>query len=198
MKLRYWPLAILAALLLFDCLESRAREVCALTVNIVDAEGEPIHSTWAELIGPSGRVEVSKMTGPILRICDFGFGRHTLRIGTNACFPTVIEGLRLSLGVPIRLKVLLNDCPWGDGGRSGCRISLRVQDPDHRPVGGAKVSPANPKSSFTDAYGRFEVLLSAPGHWTFSVLKAGFAPSSLEIKCVDREDIEREVTLQPR
>src|SRR5689334_8618189 len=84
-------------------------QFCALRFNVSSDIGHAVRSTWVELLDPEGRTVYRKMVvGSSGEICDFGFGPHKLRVGTNECYPTQVENVRLKLGTPIELSVILN------------------------------------------------------------------------------------------
>ena len=83
---------------------------------------------------PTGVVVLRRqVTEATFRICDFGFGPHTLRVGINECLPVAISNLRVRLGSPISLKVIPNVCSYRDM-RSACMVYFRVVDEAGRPI----------------------------------------------------------------
>src|SRR5215472_14930349 len=77
------------------CAQPAPSPFCALTVRVVREDCAEIKSTWLELVDDKGKVVVrTMMRGPIARTCDFGFGVHRLRVGTNECHPTEVGNIR--------------------------------------------------------------------------------------------------------
>src|SRR5450755_3161993 len=95
-------------------LSAASPEFCALSVKISNSDGRPINSTTVELFDSSGHVESRRTVGAEFQICDFSFGPHTLRLGTNECFPLSVSNLEVRLGKPIALDVRLPKCVLGD------------------------------------------------------------------------------------
>ncbi|HEY1756190.1 MAG TPA: carboxypeptidase-like regulatory domain-containing protein [Bryobacteraceae bacterium] len=123
------------------------------------------------------------MTGPTLKICDFGFGPHTLRVGTNECLPTTISNLRVVFGAPVHLKVIISACGWSELMGAACRLFLRVVDSEGKPLPDVDISPSmgtNPPQR-TDSYGRYQSLMGGSYNLTFS--KQGFEPATAPIVC---------------
>ena len=174
-----------------------AEEFCAVTLNVFGPHGEPNSSTWIELDDTTGNaVRRELMTGPTLYLCDFGFGPHTLRVGTNECLPVAISNLRAVFGSPITLNVTLNACGYNEKVRSGCLLYVRVVDDEGHPIPDVEFSPpgrAN-EAPKTDSYGRYQVLFSGMKHVTLS--KHGFAPEAVSVLCQAKEEIDRQVVMK--
>ena len=67
---------------------------CALTVDLLAENGAPSRLTPVRLIDPSGKtVFDQQVDGPVVRICDFGFGPHKLAVGYGFCYPVTISNL---------------------------------------------------------------------------------------------------------
>jgi hypothetical protein len=168
-------------------------DFCAVTLHVVGPDGAPITSTWIELDDPSRRVVLREMmAGPTLRICDFGFGPHTLKVGTNECFPVVISDLRVVFGSPISLDVVLNACGYREIVRSACLLYFRVVDQDGHPV--PDVGLARDGLLKTDSYGRYQTLFRGSLEFAFS--KQGFAPETASVNCGSTEEIDLTVVLR--
>lgn len=174
-----------------------AADRCAVNLEVVSSDGRPIVSTSVELRNSDDKVVFSTaMKGSTLRICDFGFGAHSLRVGTNECLPVSISNLRLHLDSPLNIKVHLNSCGYRDQWRSGCLLYLRVTDGDGRPIPNAGVvipgrggTPAN-----TDSYGRFQTLYS--GTHEIAVQKEGYEPGRVSANCSTTEQLDRGVVMR--
>ena len=64
-----------------------AEQTCLLTVYVEDDMHRPAIKTWVELRDEESRVvRKEQISGQPLRICDFGFGKHTLIIEGNSCY----------------------------------------------------------------------------------------------------------------
>jgi hypothetical protein len=128
------------------------KDFCALTVDIAAADGRTIRSTAVELIDPNGKVVFQTISGPTLQICDFGFGRHRLRVGANERYPVVAENVRLVMSQPLHLKVFLPEGGAACGGRIFCPVYLRVKDDQGAPIRDVTVtSSKGPEIDTTDA-----------------------------------------------
>lgn len=174
-----------------------AEDFCALTVDVTRSTGRPVRRTWIQLKDATGLVvHAREVSGPTFTICDFGFGAHTLTVGSNECLPVTVSNLRLVLGSPIRLKVVLNPCTYSHPMRSGCLLYLRVADTGGNPIPGAELSmsavPLIPER--TDSYGRYQGLFS--GQPTVVVTRDGFETGKANIQCRDDEQVDVQVVLQ--
>jgi hypothetical protein len=174
-----------------------AADFCALTLNVAASKGLPISHTWVELVDESGNVEVREETvGPTLQICDFDFGPHTLRVGTNECLPVAVSNLRLIIGKPIHLSVILNPCGYQDTMRNACLIYFRVVEDKSRPVPNAEISigatPQLPQQA--DSYGRYQRLFRGSEDVLFT--KDGFEPAIAHVQCKENEELDLKVVMK--
>lgn len=184
----------LVALFAFACV-LQAAEFCALTVVIVDYDGIPVKRTWAELTDQHGAVQVRTLTeGPILQICDFGFGPHTLRVGTNECLPVAVSNLRLVMGAPLRIKVVLNPCGYSRSFRSGCLLYLRISDSQQQPIRDVEIVGRAVPRGKTDRYGRYQALMGSDPDIT--ITKEGYKSESIRVSCAGTEQHDIQVTLK--
>ncbi len=192
-------LLVTAIWLMLSSSSAAAEEFCAVTLNVLDSGGAPISSTWIELVNSEGLVvRKEEMIGPTIRICDFGFGPHTLRVGTNECLPMAISNLRVVMGGPLHLKVTLNGCSYRDVMRNACLLYVRVKDNEGKPVPDADLSRAPPPrlQSKTDAYGRIQTLFR--GSRDLVVTKEGFEPAVARAQCRSDEELDIEVIMQTK
>ncbi len=106
-----------------------AEDFCAVTLHVTSFDSGPITSLWVEILDSSANVvRREQMHGATFQICDFGFGPHTIRVGTNECLPVSISNVRLVFGSPLSLSVFLNSCGYRDTMRNACFAYLRVTD----------------------------------------------------------------------
>jgi hypothetical protein len=175
--------------------ETLAADFCAVHVRVVNPNGYPINNTWIELKDPSGRVVRREHVGPEFEICDFGFGPHTLTVGTNECLPMSISNLRVVIGRPLSLKVMMNDCGYRHDMRSACFVYFRTVGVDGRPIGGVEFSHrAREEPPATDSFGRRQTLLSGRRDVTFT--KIGYAPTTVRVECKEHEQLDIEVVMK--
>lgn len=175
---------------------ARAEDFCAVTLNVVAADGRPITSTWIDLVDPSGNVvRREQMHGSTLRICDFGFGPHELRVGTNECLPVTISNIRLVFGSPLFLNVTLNACSFRERMGNACLLYFRVTDEAGRPVPAAEFSPRFPaQEPRVDSFGRFQSLFGGTQDFTF--VAPGFQPTTVRAQCKETEEIDQMVVMR--
>ncbi len=171
-----------------------AAEFCALTVDIIGTDGHPARLTPVRLIDPSGKTVFDKeVEGSSVKICDFGFGPHTLMVGYRHCYPVSIPNLVLRLDEPLRLVVRLNQCAR-DGMRDNvCLVYLRVHDPSGSPVENAVVVSSS-DAPRTDSFGR--VMNYVLTGTSIIVIRApGFLEANIPLTCMSTEEIDKEITL---
>jgi hypothetical protein len=194
-----YRLALLSLLPLVTALHAQTGTFCAVTVEVTGPDNLPIQSTWMELLGPDGKVEArNQMDGPIYRLCDFGFGQHSLRVGANECFPVTISNLRVRFGDPIFLKVHLNACSGGEEITNACRIYFRIVDDGGKALPGTRTALQGLASSLTaDKYGRVQTFLPKDHTMTYSFLKPGFEAGSAQLACTERREVDRVIVLTP-
>lgn len=194
MKYGQWFLCA-AVMISFTLQVGRAQDACLLTADIILDDGRPIVSTHIELTDPSGKIVLQRQTSSRLEICDFGFGPHTLRVGTNERYPVTISSLIANPSYPIRLKIILNSGPQASSGSNFCEVYFRVFDEDGSPVANASVIAGN-RAGSTDIYGRIISGVSRRRPVTYSVKKSGFVETTLDVECEDSEQIRRTVVLR--
>ncbi len=176
---------------------AQAEEFCALTLNVVESGGLPIRRTWVELVDKFGNVELREETvGPSLKICDFDFGPHTLRIGTNECLPVAVSNLRLVIGSPLHLNVILNPCGYRERMGNACLLYVRVADRTGRPVPNTQISiaPIPAISHRTDSFGRYQALFQ--GSRDVVLTKDGFNPAVEHVQCKENEELDVKVIMK--
>jgi len=176
-----------------------ADEFCAVTLNVVGSDGLPIRRTWVQLLDDSGTAELNTMMeGSTLKICDFGFGPHSLRVGSNECLPVTISNLRVVVGYPIHLNVIMNPCGYRDVLRNACLLYLRVVDREGSAVPGADLLlrpiPEIQPETKTDSYGRYQGLFR--GSRDVIVTKEGFEPGRAHVHCSSTEELDIKVTME--
>ena len=194
-RTRTLPFAVTFCLL-FGASCARGDDFCALTVNLTSFTGLQPASTWVELVDQSGDVERrEEMHGATFKICDFGFGPHTLRVGTNECLPVSISNLRVVLGHPLHLNVMLNACGYQDTFRSTCLLYLRAVDTRGTPVADAEVvfHPSPGTLARTDSFGRFQSLYR--GSREIVLNKAGFEAGRANARCRETEETDIKVVM---
>jgi hypothetical protein len=196
--MRFSPCAFLVFLGFSASVTSaQAEDFCAVTLNVVGADRMPISSTWIELDDPAGNVVRKEiMMGPTLQICDFGFGPHTLRVGTNECLPVTISNLRVVVGSPVELNVMLNLCGYREIMRNACLLYFRVVDEGGHSIPDVGFSPriAAERQPKTDSYGRYQILFRGKQDITFA--KQGFSPRTVSVQCDGVEEIDKSVVMR--
>jgi hypothetical protein len=174
-----------------------AEDFCAVTLNVTASSGQPITSTLVELADATGRIVLrQQMYGSRLRICDFGFGPHTLRVGTNECLPVSVSNLKVVFGHPLVLHVVLDPCTYWDLMSTGCFIYLRTVDEDRKPLAAVHFSPEINRGVLanTDTYGRWQGYFKGAYDVTFD--KKGFAPSVARVDCRNGVEVDQEVVMK--
>ncbi len=176
-----------------------AGEFCALSVEIHDQKDQPARLTPVQLVDPSGRtVFDEQVEGSTVRICDFGFGPHQLRVGYSFCYPITISGLRLILGRSIHLTVRLNQCPPDIWYGRLCRVYLRVREQAGAQARGVNVAwGTNEPPGMTDQFGRVESYLLEGQSTQARLSGGGYVTESVPLECPESEQvIEKEVVLK--
>lgn len=187
-------LSLLFALSLSLCCGiGRSADFCAVRVHVVDSKGIPVTRSWIELENSRGvAVRREIVVGPDFDVCDFGFGPHTLRIGTNECLPVAISNLKVVFGHPVSLVAVINGCSYRNM-RSACLAYFRVSDASGAPVGGAVLSRQGAPDVQTDSFGRWQGLFDGSRDVTFT--KTGFEPVIVHVGCASDEEVDRPVVM---
>lgn len=189
----FWTIGLLV--LLAPLSPAADTTFCAVNVKVSLADGLPINHTRIELVDASGEVVLREDVGPNFQICDFGFGPHTLRVGTNECLPVSISNLRVLKGRPLHLNVMLQPCFYGDVTRSDCLIYFRTIDSRHRAVPEVDFTPRlnSDQPTRTDSFGRWQGLFRGTIDVKFT--KPGYEPVSVPIHCRRDEEVDKQVLL---
>lgn len=131
------------------------------------------------------------MIGATARICDFGFGPHTIRVGTNECLPVAISNLQVVIGSPLSLDVTLNACGYRESMRNVCLLYVRTVEANGNAVSDANVSPL---AVTTDSYGRYQGLYK--GTRELSVSKDGFEAATAIARCRQNEELDITIVMR--
>ena len=188
--------AIVGAMLLVPlCAGTTDSAVCALTAYVQDAKGAPVSRTWVELFDQRSTVVFSGLvdSNPV-RICDFGFGTHTLRVGRHGCFPVTVSNLQFMFAKPIVLRIVLNACVIGDMW-FGCPVYFRIRSVDNQKLANIKIV-SEQRSTVTDAYGRAQFMMGTSTTETFVFEGQGYEAARQSVSCRDRSIVEREIILE--
>jgi hypothetical protein len=175
---------------------AHAAAFCAVTLNVTGFHGRPISSTWIELSDRSGKAVLKEMmVNPQFKICDFGFGPHTLKVGTNECLPVTISNLRLVIGKPLTLNVVLSACGYLEKTRNACLLYVRVVDERGSPVEGAQFSPwySDPIPE-TDSFGRYQGLFI--GTYDVKFVAPGFESTAAHFQCRGTDEVDQKVVMR--
>jgi hypothetical protein len=192
-----------------------AAPYCFLSVQIAAPDGEALENISAYLESEDGKpIQVAKSdaTGHV-KFCDVPFGNFQLRLGRHSCGQTVVHGLsltgmRLHLSIPIRLKVMLDDCGLGNTISTGCLLYIRVTD-GRSAVDGASIVRISPKNTpdtpfrylgetkYTDEFGRAVIITSTSTTQKIRVSKVGFEDVVNQYECKNGLTIEDQVILKP-
>ena len=170
-------------------------DFCAVTVKVSLPDGSPINSTWIELVDNSGRIVRRESVGSEFQICDFGFGPHTLRVGTNECLPISISNLRVVIDKPLHLNVVMQPCFYGHVTRSDCLVYFRTVDSAQQPLPNVDLSPRlnADKPARTDSFGRWQGVFR--GDFDINFTKPGYEPATASIHCKEDEEVDVEVVM---
>lgn len=191
-------LPFLCLLLVLSCRQVLALEsFCALTLQIETPDGQPARRTWVELRDPTGKMVLQEQVhGPVLTICDFGPGPHSLTTGGNQCHPTTISNLYMKMGHPISLRVRQQKCEIYSSEHSGCEFLARIRDERGRAISGARLllnGFEGPERS--DEFGRLVIWLVS-AHNDVVADAPGYRPQSIAVQCESGDNLDREIHLQ--
>ena len=115
-----------------------ATERCALKVVAVDGDGRRVVTPYpVRLIDKTGKTVAStSLSGGEARICDFGFGRYSLFVGSpGRCGSVEVQQIRYLWSEEQEFRLVINVCKGeGDGITNGCEVLLRVRDEQGNPI----------------------------------------------------------------
>lgn len=196
LKSTSWVIAA-AAIVLFTQL-LRADDFCAVTLYVTSPQGAPV-ITKVRVLDPSGKLVLdttSQAKG--LKICDLGFGPHSIVVAHDSCFPTTVSKVRVLKGYPITLNVVVNPCTNYPTDWSGCLVYFRVRSSGGGPVAGAAIRPSTTRDDLVaDSFGRAWTPMYSGMSVHFEVTHDGYVSKSLDVTCKDEGPLERLVVLDP-
>lgn len=172
---------------------------CALTLQIETSEGQPARSTWLQLIDPSGKVvRVDQVRGGVFRLCDFGAGPHSLKIGIGECHPVTISNLNLAMNHPISLRVRKQKCEMYNDEHTGCELLARILEDNGRPISDARLLVGgHQRAGRSDEFGRILINLFAARNDIVTEAE-GYHPKSIRVECQSGADLNQEIGLRKR
>ncbi len=178
-------------------------EVCALTIEITDIDGDPLLARVLVRDASSKVVaDVEADAKGKARIRDLGFGLHTVEVQTPYCHTVSIDKVRFVYPHPLYFKLALPSCSVmeEDAFGTACTVYFRVQSDEGKPVAGATATLDDPHSlRRADGYGRFRALVSLdePGALV-TAESPGFEAAQLRVRCEGHRYREQLIVLQKK
>jgi hypothetical protein len=178
---------------------AHAEDLCVLKVYVHAIGGALKSNTRVQLWDSKGSLKFNDLSAAdgSVKICDFGFGPHSVIVGPDSCYPTSISIERIEPEHSIELHVIDNCPALPDVWRTFCTAYVRVKASSGAPVAGAVITPGSTRGPpVTDGYGRVWVYLK-PGVIPLTISRDSFSPKVVPITCRHAEDIEKEIVLEP-
>ncbi len=191
-----------AVLLGFFAQHLAGADFCAVKVTVSSEMGTPA-STPVALIDSDNHVvrKVDSVNGHA-EFCDFGFGEHTIRVGSDQCGYVTLHRISLVYGLAQHFSVILNPCFMGaDGGRypPSCLIYFRVSAADGRQVVSAFATVVGGTRQLTaDRHGRIFTAVLNDSSKDFTISADGYEDQAIRISCKSYETIEKAVQLKAK
>lgn len=180
--------------LLLGLVRAKAELPCALKITI-DRGGGVAPLTSVELRDEKGEIVDSQTVGKAtVSICDFGLGRHTLRVGRNECYPTVIENLFLIPDHTLELTIKMNDC-LPHTSRNFCTVYFRISEHKRPAVNAVVYNTDGYQAGVTDRYGRFYTRLLIGKQEEFKIYTDGVLRKRELTFCQGLENHWKEISL---
>ncbi len=178
----------------------RADDTCALTVQVITADGLRYPSPMpVTLLDTSGRtIERRSTVAGTVEFCDFGFGDHTVLVGDDQqCGSLYIRHIRFFLGQPPeKFKVVAPVCKGGATGGINCGVYLRISNSDGEKVPGAELWLHGALLHKADNFGRILLAMRNGQTEKYSVVAPNHASAEVSLTCRRNDQIEREVVLK--
>jgi hypothetical protein len=179
--------------------QGRAQEHCSLIVRVLSPDGRRPKAP-VSVKQQDGRVEELEQGNEDLRFCGLGILWVTVTVGSGGmCNQVVVRDVPVAWNRTYLLRVTYDPeaCPERvPPPEPTCEVLFRVRSPTGAPVPGAVVSLTSPivKSFVADRFGRAEVILGAPSHFTGSASGGGLKPANFAFDCSPQEP-EHEETI---
>jgi len=177
-------------------------DFCALSITVVSPNGLTIpYPLPITLVDSTGRVEEQTTTRDgKASFCDFGFGDHTVIVGSEeGCGSVVMPHIRLRLGSHQELKIVHNICSGvGEGGRLNCAFYLRIRSDNGQKLAGAELWSQGNLLLKADQYGRALVPVTKGTTREYEVRSPCHQNDEIHLSCTHNEESEREVILHSK
>jgi len=175
---------------------SAADDVCAVRVSVRSQNSTPISDVPVELLDESGKlVDLKRSSGGVVEFCDFGFGRHSIRVGRESCGAVVLEDIWMD---PLRTQefyVIPRACVEVSSS-PGCLAYFRVSSSQDGLLTTASLAGSGLKMPVrSDRYGRIVVGIAPGTTPTFSLRAPDHQEQSLTLECKDSERLQQTVVL---
>ena len=178
-----------------------AEYYCAFHVIVEDTEGRSS--------GVSVPVVVRDATGSVVAstktrdgeadICDLGFGRFDIEIGSDkSCGQTVIRNVPTRVGKDVTLRAVWNDCLDPSWLASGCMVLLRARDAEGAPLVGARIETERGVTKLkTGPFGRVLFAMDYGETSTYTLVSDTGRSASATLSCTKKNPkIERTLVLR--
>jgi len=176
-----------------------ADDFCAVRITVVDEDRSPV-GTRAVLIDPDGHAIDSVETDikGEASFCDFGFGRHAIKVGDEGRGSVTLNDIYFVYGIPQHRTVVLpstHDVTFTSIPTS-CLVYVRVSSETGRKLTDAEATTRSGKRWYADRYGRLEIWVLRGSEDDLTISAPEYATTVMHVACHDFERTERELKLK--
>lgn len=162
---------------------------CAVKIEIQSLSGEDTDGLEVRLLNADGeRVATSFVRDGTATFCDFGFGKHSVRIDTPYHHSVSIHDIELEPGKTQLFKVVLSvRLSYQASGGNACMAYLRVLSTDRKPIQRPVVAFA-PEFDYRvigDEYGRAIFLVPLELKSRVVIYSRSHKPREVRLECPD-------------
>jgi len=175
---------------------------CALRVHMERMNGDPLDSPAGvplSIIDSRTRAVLVSMKakGGTAELCELSTDEpFDVAVGGDGCGQVVVKNLQLLWVNTVDIRVIYQPCfemgeelPW-----YGCRVLVRIQDQDHKPITTAEVT--RDESAYrVDSAGRWMTALHMDEAIRLQVSAPGFVPVERRLTCTGTSEPRQTLTI---
>jgi hypothetical protein len=199
---KFWLVVLVGVSCLRNALAAEEATFCAFEVRVSTPSGAPFPNVPVALIRghTSTFSEATTDAGGVARLCDSPLDVVDIVVGFDMCGSVLVRNLHPMWPESRKVYVTYVNAPCEHfGAAPTCRILMRTQDEEGRPMSGARFEgkpSGQPGQDVSDVFGRLFRSVRRRETLAGVVAKEGREPVQISQPCLD--DLELKVVLRKR